>query len=86
MAHSMVESRLAACVQVIPIQSTFRWKKKINCCPEWLVCAKTRRPLIKQLMALIKSIHPYQVPEIIVIPVSRVSPDYLKWVLEETGA
>ena len=79
-AASLVEQRLAACVQVMgPISSTYRWQGAVQTSQEWLCLAKSRRDLYPQMEEAIRRVHPYQVPEILAIPVIAGSPSYLAW-------
>ena len=80
----MVKARLAACVQVVPIHSTYRWQNRVQQNAEWLLLAKTRSARTKTLMTFIRRHHPYEVPEIMAVSVSRVLPAYRQWVLRET--
>ena len=85
-ARTLVEERLAACVQVSgPITSTYRWQGKIETAEEWQCCAKTRRDLYEKVEQAIRRLHPYEVPEIVAMPILAGSADYLKWLAEETG-
>ena len=84
LAGLMVKERLAACVQVIPIHSTYRWHNKVEQSAEWLLAAKTRSARTKALMAFIRRHHPYELPEIMAVSVTRVLPAYRQWVLRET--
>ena len=84
LAGLMVKARLAACVQVMPIHSTYRWHNKVEQSAEWLVAAKTRNARTKALMAFIRRHHPYELPEIMALSVTQVLPTYRQWVLRET--
>ena len=85
-ARAVVENRLAACVQVIgPITSTYWWQGEIETAEEWLCLIKTRADLFEQLEAAIKEVHPYDVPEILAVPVVAGSEDYLAWLDSELG-
>ena len=84
LAGLMVKARLAACVQVMPIHSTYRWHNKVEQSAEWLLMAKTRSARTKALMAFIRRHHPYEVPEIMAVSASQVLPAYRQWVLRET--
>ena len=86
LAGLMVKARLAACVQVMPIHSTYRWHNKVEQSAEWLLAAKTRSARTKALMAFIRRHHPYEVPEIMAVSVRQVLPAYCQWVLRETKA
>jgi periplasmic divalent cation tolerance protein len=79
-ARSLVEMRLAACVQILgPMTSIYRWKGKIETAGEWLCLIKSREALYGAIEATIRSCHPYQTPEIISLPVAAGSRDYLEW-------
>ncbi|MBI1309713.1 divalent cation tolerance protein CutA [bacterium] len=77
---TLLERRLAACIQVLPIQSYYRWKGEINCDAEKLVLIKTRRSLYSQVEATIQKAHAYETPEIIQLPVEAGFADYLNWI------
>ena len=79
-AQSVVEKRLAGCVQVIgPIASTYWWEGKIETTEEWLCIVKSREDLYKELEREIQQIHPYKVPEILAVPMVEGSQSYLEW-------
>lgn len=85
-AKYLVEQKLAACVQITgPIESTYRWKGKVETASEYLCLIKTRTTLFKKVEAAIKKLHPYETPEIIATPVIKGSKEYLNWLDEETG-
>jgi len=85
-ARSLVEARLAACVQVLgPVTSTYRWQGSIETSREWLCLAKSRAELYPQIEEAIRQIHPYQVPEILAVPILAGSASYLEWLERETG-
>lgn len=85
-AREVVGRRLAACVQILgPVTSTYRWKSNIETAEEWLCLAKTRAELFPALEAAIKSVHPYENPEIIATPIASGSLEYLSWVAAETA-
>jgi periplasmic divalent cation tolerance protein len=84
-AQSLVEKRLAACVNIIKdVQSVFRWKGKISDEKELLLIIKTRKKLYKNVEEEIKTLHAYEVPEIIALPIISGSKDYLYWIDSET--
>jgi periplasmic divalent cation tolerance protein len=86
LAELAVKQRLAACVQVIgPIRSTYWWQGKIEDGEEWLCLMKTGRDLYEALEKAIKSIHPYDEPEIIALPIVDGSEGYLHWIKKETS-
>jgi len=84
-ARQLVEERLAACVTISSAcQSLYWWKEKISQDKEYLLHIKTKGSLYPQLEKRIKELHPYQVPEILALPILRGQPDYLRWVEDET--
>lgn len=79
-AGMLVEQRLAACVQVVgPMTSHYRWQGKIETAGEYLCLAKSRAALYPEIEAAIKTIHPYEVAEIIALPIIAGSKEYLAW-------
>lgn len=79
-ADTLVEKRLAGCVQVIgPITSTYWWKGKVETAEEWLCLIKSRQNLYPELEEAIKEVHPYEVPEVLAVRVVAGSRDYLQW-------
>lgn len=85
-ARALVEQRLAACVQVIgPMISTYRWQGQIEEAQEYLCLIKTRADRFEQVEAAIRAAHPYEVPEILAVPVAAGSADYLRWLDGEIG-
>ncbi len=86
LARAVVEARLAACVQCMPIHSVYRWKGRIEKGEEVLMLMKTRKALSSPLVAFVKARHSYAVPELIVLPIQGGLPAYLQWIADETGA
>lgn len=85
-AKELVGSELAACVNIIKgIRSIYRWKGAIEDDAEMLLIAKTRLELMDPLRERVKGLHSYSVPEIIAIPITAGSGDYLSWIGEVTG-
>ena len=82
LARALVEARLAACVHVIRITSVYRWQGAVEEQAEWACHIKTTAERAPELCARIRSLHPYQVPEILTLPVSKADPDYQGWVSE----
>ena len=79
-AALLVEQRLAACVQVVgPMTSHYRWQGKIETAGEYLCLAKSCAALYPEIEAAIKAIHPYEVAEIIAMPIIAGSKEYLAW-------
>lgn len=85
-ARTLVESGNAACVNLLPaVESIYRWEGTVQTDQEILLLIKTRVSLIEDsLISLIREQHPYEVPEIIALPIIRGSEEYLKWILEST--
>jgi periplasmic divalent cation tolerance protein len=79
-AEALVAERLAACVQVLgPIASTYRWQGAIETAQEWLCLAKSRGELYEKIEEAIRRLHPYEVPEILALPVVAGSAAYFAW-------
>ena len=85
MAEQLVSLRLAACVNIVPVQTTYRWKGRICHEPEHLIIAKTTKAHVNEAVETLRSLHTYNVPEIIVLPVTMGYAPYLDWVRRETG-
>lgn len=82
-AAILVERKLAACVQINPsIKSVYMWESEIRNESETLLLIKTLSSKYPLLEKTIKENHPYKVPEILAVPASDVSDDYLKWMKE----
>lgn len=85
LARLLIESRAAACVnQLAPCTSTYRWQGKIESASEIPLLIKTTRSAYPLLEKLIRDVHPYELPEIIAVPVDAGLPAYLGWVRNET--
>ncbi len=84
-AGSVVEHRLAACAQVGgPIRSLYRWEGETQADEEWTVVFKTAADRLDDLVEHLLQAHPYDVPEIVAVPVTGGNPAYLAWVRDET--
>ena len=81
-ARALVERRLAACVQMTPIESWYRWDGAVQHEAEAMLHIKTMRSRFAQLCETIESLHSYDVPEIVALPITDASPRYLEWVLQ----
>ncbi len=83
-AHMLLERRLAGCVQIVgPITSIYRWQGQIEQAEEWQCLIKSRQDLFGILAEEIRAGHPYEVPEILAVPVVEGSRDYLTWLQGE---
>lgn len=79
-ASSLLEQRMAACVQIIPqIRSIYRWQDKIEKSEEWLCLIKTSRTLVGQVEAEVARLHSYDCPELVVVAIESGSKSYLSW-------
>jgi periplasmic divalent cation tolerance protein len=87
LAARLVELRLAACVNVMaPCRSVYRWQDKTENAAEVPLMIKTTAARYAELEAAIRAAHPYELPEIVAIPITRGLPGYLAWVAAETAA
>jgi periplasmic divalent cation tolerance protein len=85
LARQLVEERLAACGNVLPgIRSIYRWEGKVQDEPEALLVLKTHRDRFEALRNRVLALHPYQVPEVLALPVEAGNEQYLAWVTGET--
>jgi periplasmic divalent cation tolerance protein len=85
LARMLVEEKLAACVQLLPIESFCRWEGKVQHEGEFLLLVKTRTTLFEPAIAAIKAAHPYSVPEIVGWPFSAGHQPYLDWINDVTS-
>lgn len=84
-ARALVEERLAACGNVVPgLRSIYRWEGKVQEDVEALLVLKTTRGRFEALRERVLSLHPYDVPEVIALPVEAGSAPYLAWLAAET--
>lgn len=86
-ARTLVDERLAACVQVVPgVRSTYRWQGTVEQADEVLLQAKTTHATRDAAMARIGALHPYEVPEVISVDIATASAAYAQWVREQVDA
>jgi len=84
-ATALVEERLAACVNLLPgLTSIYRWQDSVRREPECLLLIKSTATRFEALRSRLRALHPYEVPEIIALPVSHGDPAYLQWLTENT--
>ena len=82
--QALVGEKLAACVNIHPIRSIFRWQGEISQEDEVAILAKTRAELVDEVMSRVKELHSYEVPCIIVLPLEKGNPDFLEWISQST--
>jgi periplasmic divalent cation tolerance protein len=85
-ADTLIEGRLAACVNILaPCRSVYRWKGAVQHDEEHPMLIKTTAGRYAALEAAIRAAHPYELPEIVAVPIERGLPGYLAWVADETA-
>lgn len=85
-ARALVDERLVACVNVLPeVRSIYRWEGKVETADERQLLMKTTRERVPLLLQRIRALHPYEVPEFIVLPIVDGSDDYLAWIDSSTN-
>jgi len=85
-SNQLVAEKLAACANILPsVESIYRWKEKIESGNETLVFFKLSKDGQSAFQEKLRSLHPYEVPEIIFVPVSNGLSEYLGWVVENCG-
>ncbi len=86
-ARALLERRLVACVNIVPgVRSLYRWEGKIEDDSELILIMKTAAHAVPPLRTAIEDIHPYEVPELVVLPIDDGSPSYLTWVAANVSA
>ena len=85
LAQELVEARLAACVQIgAPVESLYHWRGRLETANEVPLAIKTSAAAWPRLEAAIRKGHPYELPEIVAVPLIDGLPDYLDWIAAET--
>lgn len=85
LARTLVEQKLAACVNRLPaVNSVYRWQGAVERAIEVPLLIKSTRERLPEIQEVIRALHPYEVPEIVAIPVVAGLPAYLRWVVDET--
>ena len=86
LARQIIEEQLAACCNIVPgVTSIYRWKDELCEDQECLVVMKTTETRYKQLSEFIQQQHPYETPELIALPVTKSTQEYLSWVTKQTS-
>jgi len=84
LARALVERKLAACVQRLPVASCYEWQGEVRDELEFLLIVKTRRALYGELEAVIRELHSYATPEIVCLDIAAGSKPYLDWIAAVT--
>ena len=84
LARALVDERLAACVNLLPVESIYRWQGQVEEAAETLLVIKTWRNRLDALASRVRALHSYAVPEIIALPLIGGWPPYLQWIADET--
>lgn len=84
-SQALIAAKLAACVSLLPIHSIYTWQGKLECGDEWQLLIKTELSKFAALEAIVRRNHPYEVPEIIALPILAGSLPYLQWISEQVG-
>ena len=85
-SNEVVTEKLASCANILPdIESIYRWKAKIETANETLVLFKVSENRYEQFQNKLRSLHPYEVPEIICVKIDNGLPEYLRWVADNCG-
>ena len=80
LARQLVESRVAACVSIVPgARSIYRWQGQVETAMEWVLIIKSARELFEALRLALEKAHSYEVPEMLALPVVEGAPNYLNW-------
>lgn len=85
LAHTLVEARLAACVQILPIESVYRWQGAVESAAEHLLLCKVRADDYAAVESAIRERHPYDVPEIVAVAITAGAQPYLDWLGASTA-
>lgn len=83
-AHTLIEKHLCACVQITnPVTSIYQWQQQIQVAREHILSGKTTRVLWPDVQDQIKRLHPYELPELIAVPISAISIEYSQWLQKQ---
>ena len=84
-AQSLVGDRLAACVNLFPLHSVYTWDEQVQQAAEWQLVIKTDLALFAAIEQALEALHPYDVPEILALPIVQGSAPYLAWLSASTA-
>jgi len=86
LARELVESRVAACVNIVAgVRSVYRWQGTVESAGEWLLVIKSSRERFAELRATLERVHSYEVPEVLAVPVVDGAANYLNWLEGQLG-
>ena len=85
-ARSLVEAKLAACINIFPINSIYTWEGKLCADDEWQLIIKTDLSKFDALKANVREVHSYEVPEVVALPIVSGSEPYLQWMSEQVNS
>lgn len=86
LVQTLVEERIIACGNIVPgLRSIYRWRGEVERSDEVLIVVKTTEAEVPRLLERVPELHPYEVPEVLVLPVEGGNEPYLSWVLESVG-
>ena len=85
LASKILERKLAACINILPVKSIYWWKNKLEEDEEELLIIKTTITRFEELIEEVKKHHPYEVPEIIAFPITACNTEYCNWIRKETS-
>lgn len=80
LGRALLDERLAACVNTVPVRSAYWWQDKIEEAAEILLIVKTVEGRLEALTARVRALHSYSVPEVIALPIIGGNADYLRWI------
>lgn len=84
-AEALIEKHLAACINLFPVHSIYTWQCSIQRDREWQLLIKTDLAKMSMIETVLEEIHPYEVPEIIAIPICQGAQPYLDWIAAQVG-